>query len=137
MPTPRSYALAHLRESGVRMALLTNGPAKTQRPKIEKYGFASLFDYIQIQGEFGLGKPDQRAYEAVLAELATRPADCCMIGDDLDWDIDAPRRLGLSTIWVDYLGTGLPRRVAIGPDAIISGPHELLGVLNWAAQPSE
>src|SRR2546426_7554913 len=31
-----------------------------------------------------------------------------MVGDHLEWDVGAPQRLGLSGVWVDRGGRGLP-----------------------------
>jgi len=46
--------LGQLRESGVTMALVTNGDKSQQRRKIERYDLARFFDVILIEGEFGV-----------------------------------------------------------------------------------
>lgn len=127
--------LAELKGRGLALALLTNGPAATQRPKIERYGLDRIFDYIQVQGEFGIGKPDERAYRTVLGALSVGPGQACMVGDDLEWDVAAPQRLGLAAIWHDYLGGGLPSRVKTPPYAIIRGPGDLPLVLATSDDP--
>ena len=53
--------LGRLGDSGVRLALLSNGDGPTQRGKIERFALEGYFDHIQIEGEFGVGKPDERA----------------------------------------------------------------------------
>src|ERR1044072_2138384 len=47
---------------GVRLALVTNGAADTQRAKVERFMLAHRFEHVQIEGEHGFGKPDERAY---------------------------------------------------------------------------
>jgi putative hydrolase of the HAD superfamily len=49
-----------------------------------------------------------------------------MIGDNLEWEIVAPRRLGIYAIWHDGYGAGLPRNSPIPPDRIIRRLSELL-----------
>src|SRR5512140_2292554 len=65
--------LERLRAHGVRLGLLTNGAGADQRRKIERFDLARHFDHIQIEGEFGCGKPAPRVYVAALATLDARP----------------------------------------------------------------
>jgi FMN phosphatase YigB (HAD superfamily) len=65
--------LKHYRERGVRLCLITNGAAATQRAKVERFGLAGHFDHIQIEGEHGFGKPELRAYEHALRNWMRRP----------------------------------------------------------------
>ena len=115
-----------LRGNGVRLALVTNGEAKGQREKIDKHGLVPLFDHILIEGELGLGKPDERVYVDALDRLNTKPDDAWMVGDNLEWEVAAPQRLGLLGIWVDNVGSGLPASSAVTPDRIIRALPELL-----------
>jgi len=55
-------AIDRLKALGVRLALVTNGAADTQRAKVERFELAHRFDHIQIEGEHGFGKPEERAY---------------------------------------------------------------------------
>lgn len=61
--------LQTLRECDVQLALLTNGSAEMQRRRIERHRLVPLCDYILIEGEFGVGKPDERVYLHVLDQL--------------------------------------------------------------------
>lgn len=100
--------LEALRRQNVRLALLTNGSAVSQRAKIERFGLAGHFDYLCIEGEFGCGKPDERVYRGALAALNAEPRDTWMVGDNLEWDVAAPMRLGITGIWLDRHAAGLP-----------------------------
>ena len=42
-----------------------------------------------------------------------------MVGDNIEWDVAAPQRLGLRGVWVDRGGTGLTPDSAVRPDRII------------------
>ncbi len=118
--------VAALRDEGVRLALVTNGAADMQRAKIERYRLAGLFDHIQIEGEHGFGKPDRRAYDHALARLGARPEETWMVGDNLEWEVAAPQRLGIFAIWHDPFGRGLPAASVVRPDRIIRQLPELL-----------
>jgi putative hydrolase of the HAD superfamily len=115
-----------LRQCGCRLALLTNGNAATQRNKITRFGLADLFDYILIEGELGFGKPDPRVYEHALGLLDVPPAECWMVGDNLEWDVAQPQRMGIRGIWVDAGGGGVPAAKAVRPDRIVRRLSDLM-----------
>lgn len=114
-----------LRESGCRLALVTNGAAVAQRRKIDRFDLAPLFDLVMIEGELGFGKPDPRVYHRALDGLGVAPADAWMIGDNLDWDVAPPQAIGIHGIWIDLRGAGLPAGHHARPDRIIRCLAEL------------
>ncbi len=119
-------ALQRMRDTGVRMALLTNGSSESQRDKVDKHGLAEFFDHIQIEGEFGIGKPDERAFRSSLDALGVGPHDAWMIGDNLDFDIHGAQLVGIYAIWVDAHNNGLPVETTVRPDKIINSLLELV-----------
>jgi putative hydrolase of the HAD superfamily len=107
------------RQSGCRLALVSNGGAVTQWSKINRFGLGGLFDAILIEGDLGFGKPDPRIYQKALEALDT-PADrAWMVGDHLEFDVAQPQRMGLSGIWVDRSGEGVPAASDVKPDRIL------------------
>jgi putative hydrolase of the HAD superfamily len=119
-------ALERLRARGARLGLVTNGDRRHQRRKIEDHGLARFFDVVVIEGEFGVGKPDESVYRHALDALGAAVRDASMVGDNLEWDVAAPQRLGLAGIWVDGSGGGLPAGSPVLPDRIIRAFPELL-----------
>jgi putative hydrolase of the HAD superfamily len=119
-------AIDALKALGVKLALITNGAAETQRAKIERFALANRFDHIQIEGEHGFGKPDEKAYLHAMQVLGVTARDTWMIGDNLEWEVEAPQRLGIYAIWMDAHGEGLPAGSTIRPDRIIRSLSELL-----------
>ena len=117
--------LARVRATGIRTALLTNGSAAAQRAKVERFGLAPHFDAIFIEGEFGVGKPHEAVYRAALEALRTAASEAWMVGDNLEWDVAAPQRLGVRGIWVDRHGRGLPPDAPARPTRIIRHVGEL------------
>ena len=123
---PDSLAcLTQLRRRGIPLALVTNGDASQQRYKIERHDLARYFDAIVIEGEFGAGKPDEAVYRHALGALRMKPGEALMVGDHLEWDVGAPQRLGLTGVWMDRGGLGLPHGSAVQPHRIIRSLDEL------------
>jgi putative hydrolase of the HAD superfamily len=119
-------AIDALKALGVKLALVTNGGALTQRAKVERFALTHRFDHIQIEGEHGFGKPEERAYLHAMDALGVKARDTWMIGDNLEWEVVAPQRLGIYAIWMDTHGEGLPPGSLIKPDRIIRSLTELL-----------
>lgn len=118
--------LDRLKQLGVRLALITNGAAEPQRAKVIRFALAERFDHVQIEGEHGFGKPEERAYTHAMEALGVGPQETWMVGDNLEWEIVAPQRLGIYAIWYDGYATGLPSDCPIRPDRIIRSLPELL-----------
>ncbi|HEY3909414.1 MAG TPA: HAD-IA family hydrolase [Stellaceae bacterium] len=118
--------LQRLKQLGVRLALITNGAAEPQRAKVVRFALEERFDHIQIEGEHGFGKPEERAYTHAMTALGVEPRDTWMVGDNLEWEIAAPQRLGIHAIWHDGYGIGLPPGCPVRPDRIIRTLPELL-----------
>jgi putative hydrolase of the HAD superfamily len=115
-----------LKLRGTRLALVTNGASEAQRAKIERFDLARHFDHIQIEGEHEFGKPDERAYLHALRQLGVDAQDAWMVGDNLEWEVAAPQRLGIFAIWFDSAARGLPPNTHIKPDRIVASLTELL-----------
>lgn len=119
-------AIDALKALGVKLALVTNGAAGPQRAKVERFALSHRFDHIQIEGEHGFGKPEERAYLHAMEALGVTAPETWMIGDNLEWEVVAPQRLGIFAIWIDVHGDGLPADSTIKPDRIIRSLTELL-----------
>jgi putative hydrolase of the HAD superfamily len=121
-------AIDAFKAHGVKLALVTNGAADTQRAKVERFALAHRFDHIQIEGEHGFGKPEERAYLHAMAALGVTASETWMIGDNLEWEVEVPQRLGIYAIWIDVHGQGLPAETTVKPDRIIRSLTELVPV---------
>jgi len=124
---PDAHAtLDRLKELGVKLALITNGAGEPQRAKVVRFALEHRFDHIQIEGEHGFGKPEERAYTHAMEVLGVGPRETWMVGDNLEWEVVGPQRLGIYAIWHDGYGAGLPPGSPIKPDRIIRRLGELL-----------
>ncbi len=106
-------------EQGIRLGLVTNGASSAQRAKIERFQLAGFFEHIFIEGEMGMGKPDTRVFQHALDTFAIAAEDTWMVGDNLIWDVEAPQRLGIFSVWIDPAGNGLPPSSTVQPDLIV------------------
>ena len=118
--------LQKLKDLGVRMVLITNGTSEKQRGKINRFCLSGFFEFCLIEEEVGFGKPDPRVFEMALKELKLRANEVWMVGDNLVWDIEAPQKVGIFSIWNDFRQKGLPKDSSIIPDRIICDICELL-----------
>ena len=118
--------LRELRHRGIRLGLLTNGQSRHQRRKLDRFGLDQYFDHVQIEEEFAVGKPVERAFLHALQVLGSQPIKAWMVGDNLEHDVGGAQRVGIHAVWVDASGEGLPQGAAIKPDHIIRALPELL-----------
>jgi putative hydrolase of the HAD superfamily len=117
-------ALETLRARGVRLGLVTNGHPDFQRRKLERHDLGRFFEAVLIEGEWGVGKPDPTIFHEALARMRARPEDAWMVGDNLEADIGGASAVGLKTVWVDHVGSGLGD--ALRPDRVIRHIAELV-----------
>ncbi len=104
--------LDRLKEVGIKLVLITNGAAEPQRAKIVRFALEHRFDHIQIEGEHGFGKPEERAYTHAMDVLGVGPDETWMVGDNLEWEIVAPQRLGIYAICCKSTPDWAPTRIA-------------------------
>jgi putative hydrolase of the HAD superfamily len=117
--------LDDLRAAGLRLGLVTNGSAFDQRAKIDRFELEGYFEHIQIEGEFGIGKPKPEAYAHALASIGAAADEKWFIGDNIEWDVAAPQRHGIFGVWVS-LGRTLPADSPTAPDHTIEGITDLV-----------
>ncbi|MDQ2049794.1 HAD family hydrolase [Natronolimnohabitans sp. A-GB9] len=86
--------------SEYRVGLLTNGPVRAQRDKLETLGWEDRFDAAIVTGELEAGKPDRHAFEAITTELAVDPAEAVYVGDEIEADIYGATNAGLDAVQV-------------------------------------
>lgn len=125
--------LNQVRHLGIKTGLLTNGESAMQRSKIERFQLAPYFDVIQVEGEKGFGKPEIRAYEAILSSLGTTAEDTWIVGDNLEWEVVIPQTIGLFAIWHNYYRKPIPDPT-IQPNHILTEIAQLCDLLAGCQQ---
>lgn len=86
-----------------RRAIITDGPADTQKAKISALGIKQKFGLIVATGDLpaGMGKPHQRAFEDVMGWSGADGASHVYIADNPAKDFIAPHLLGWRTVQID------------------------------------
>ena len=86
------------------LGLLTDGPGRAQRHKLETLGWTDHFDDVVVTGDLATRKPDPRTFEAILDGLGVPACETVYVGDHVDRDVVGAKRAGLTPIQV--LGPG-------------------------------
>ena len=96
-----------LRTLGQRYVIgaLTNGNADVRRLEI-----GPLFQFAIQAGEVGSSKPEPVMFEEAMRRTRLRPHEIVHVGDHLENDVAAAKRLGWYTVWVNRARA--PRPVA-------------------------
>jgi putative hydrolase of the HAD superfamily len=108
------------------LGLMTNGAPDLQRRKIEGASLGGYFDQVFISGETGIGKPDRRAFEMLLARLGSSAVRTVMIGDRLTTDVLGAQEAGMRAVWVNRPGKSGDGGIV--PDWEISTLDELMRI---------
>lgn len=92
-----------LRESGIDIGLLTNGPVLHQWNKIKALGLLNVFDEhaVYISDGIGIAKPDPLVFHHVQQRTAYLPDQMAYVGDAWHNDIAPSFRAGWLPIWLN------------------------------------
>ena len=127
-PYPDSKpVLEALRESGRRIALISNGIRETQVLKLERLGLSGLFDAEVYSSDVDANKPAPGIFRRCLADLGTRARHSLMVGDLTYVDVKGAKAVGMRTCWFragihSELGPSDPSEE---PDLVVSRLSEL------------
>ncbi len=116
-----SYMLSHMRlrpgaeellgyyaEQGLTVGVCTDLTAHIQHRKLSRLSLDRLTDVLVTSEEAGADKPSPLIYRLLLNKLGTEPGRVLFIGDNLEKDVEGPRRMGMRTFWFHDEKTGLP-----------------------------
>lgn len=127
-----SLTLALLAERH-KLAIISNGRIRCQNAKIDSCGIRRFFDVIKISEEFGAKKPCESIYLSCLSDLGHDAKDCLFVGDNPRVDIDPPKRLGMSAVWIRNDHYQEP----ITCDAAVDSVADILPLLNQWRMPNK
>jgi putative hydrolase of the HAD superfamily len=91
--------LRALRDQGIKLGIVTNGPTEWQSRKLEATGIASMFDTVLISGMEGVEKPDPRIFLRALDRCGVPPSEAMFVGDHPVADIAGAKGAGLLPVW--------------------------------------
>lgn len=94
-------ALGRARAAGFAIGILTNGSTVRQSAKLRATGLLELCDLVCTSQELGVAKPHPMAYLLASARLGVALEEILMVGDNYDFDVAAPRQLGMAAVHLD------------------------------------
>ena len=91
--------LQTLRESAMKIGVITNGGTERQQRKLESLGISSWFDVILISEAEGLKKPDAEIFHRAVGRCGVQAREAIFVGDHPETDIGGALQAGLRAIW--------------------------------------
>ena len=89
-----------LKESGYKIAILSNDSVEMSNHRRQKYGFDNIFDHIIISCYHHVIKPNRRIYEIALEEMNVTPEESVFI-DDRKENVDTANSVGITGIFFE------------------------------------
>lgn len=85
--SPETVSLLQSLRQSYLLAIITNGPSNAQWEKINRLNLNKYFDCILVSADLPWEKPNEQIFQAACNYLGVEPANCIMIGDKLETDI--------------------------------------------------
>jgi epoxide hydrolase-like predicted phosphatase len=111
--------VAHLRDRGLRTALVTNNAIEVADLWRAKLPTAALFDAVVVSCDVGMRKPERRIFEAALAALGDIRPEAAVFLDDTAVNAIAAADIGIRAVRVgNNPGEAIRQveRILTGPD---------------------
>lgn len=87
-----------LRNTGIKIGILTDLTAHIQYRKIRRLGIALYIDYITTSEEAGEEKPSRKIFETMLRKMEFNAGEILMVGDNMERDIEGALSVGMQAI---------------------------------------
>ncbi len=128
-PFDDATALLSTLPGDIRLAIITNGPDKTQRQKLRSTGLDQAVDAVLISGELGVSKPDRAIFNLALERVGATAQEAMHVGDSLSSDVAGALGAGLTAVWLNRSGESRDK-IQPEPPYEINSLAELPGLLN-------
>jgi 2-haloacid dehalogenase len=120
--------LEHLRASGLRLAILSNGTAHMLSAIVAHAGVTEHFEAILSVEEVGIFKPHPRVYALAPERLSLSAEQICFVSSN-GWDAWSARTCGFRVVWCNRRGQ--PReRLPSAPDGEVADLWDLSAWIN-------
>ena len=88
-----------------KLILVSNTDCFSISKVMEKFALEELFDKIFLSCEVGLIKTDKSFFKHVLSDLGLTVDDVVMVGDSIQSDVMAAKRIGMKAVLIDRRNT--------------------------------
>ncbi|VTT86866.1 2-haloalkanoic acid dehalogenase [Halorubrum sp. DM2] len=115
------------------VGILTNGPERRQRAKVEALGLADRVDAIVYAGDLPRRKPHVEPFDRLTTALSVDPGEMLYVGNSLSYDVAGAHNAGLRSAWLraDPDDAAAPYR----PDYVLDSLDELAALLRCDPEP--
>jgi putative hydrolase of the HAD superfamily len=104
--------LKEIRRRGFRLIVITNARREFVDLELQETGIADYFErVISSTSDFGLIKKTIGLYRRVCEMFNVSPSEMVHVGDDLCFDFEVPRRLGIQAFYLDRTGQNVGKFV--------------------------
>lgn len=79
--------------------IITNGFEEVQFTKLNNSNLSQYFRHIITSEAAGSKKPDPGIFHFALKTVGAKPAECLMIGDDIETDIQGAANIGMDAVF--------------------------------------
>lgn len=91
--------LEYLKDKGYTLSIISNGFVEVQYTKLRCSGLLPYFANVFLSEEIGYQKPDTRFFQTVLDRLNATPAECLVIGDNFQTDIQGAQNANIRALF--------------------------------------
>ncbi len=93
--------LQQLRKMSLKIGIVTNGLESDYRTILQKVGLHDFFDVTVGIDTVGKMKPHRDIFLHALNRLEVSPSETLFVGDELEYDYEGARRVGLRPLLID------------------------------------
>ena len=112
-------ALKALRESGMTLAILSNGSVNSVESVVRNSGLTAEFEHLISVDEVEVFKPHRRVYELCERRMGVSRENILFVSSN-SWDATGAAYYGYPTCWVNRSG-GAFDELGKTPDLVVSG----------------
>jgi 2-haloacid dehalogenase len=123
--------LARLRQSGLPIAILSNGSPAMLESVVRHAGLDKIIDHVLSVEDAGVYKTHPRVYQLALDRLAL-PATAISFQSSNGWDAYAASAFGMRVVWCNRYGQ-VAERLPGKPDHVVTSLAELPALLGLAS----
>ncbi len=91
--------LEYLKDKGYTLSIISNGFVEVQYTKLRCSGLLPYFANVFLSEEIGYQKPDTRFFQTVLDRLNATPAECLVIGDNFQTDVQGAQNANIRALF--------------------------------------
>ncbi|MDI9644264.1 MAG: HAD family hydrolase [Candidatus Verstraetearchaeota archaeon] len=123
--------LTYLKTNRFALGVVTNARRVNAEMRLEKAGLRRFFDAVVTADDTEQIKPDPRHLEVAIGRLGVIPEETIFVGDSIEMDIKAAKRLGMKTAYAKY-GDCSNDHKDEAPDYVLQRPEDLIKILDQA-----